>query len=131
MLRIGFIGWRGMVGSVLLDRMVAEKDFSGFEPTFYTTSNVGGHGPAIGLSIPPLKDAYDLDSLSGLDIIVTCQGGDYTKKVYPEIRQRGWTGTWIDAASTLRLEDDSIIVLDPVNRSVIDRGLDSGSTERP
>jgi aspartate-semialdehyde dehydrogenase len=126
MLKIGFVGWRGMVGSVLMDRMLAEQDFSGFEPVFYTTSNVGGLGPDIGLNTPPLKDAYDLTSLFGLDIIVTCQGGDYTKKVYPEIRQRGWRGIWIDAASTLRLEDDSIIVLDPVNRSVIDRGLASG-----
>ena len=126
MLRIGFVGWRGMVGSVLMERMLGEKDFSGFEPIFYTTSNIGGDGPDIGLTIPPLKDAHDLASLSGLDIIVTCQGGDYTKKVYPEIRQRGWKGTWIDAASTLRLEDDSVIVLDPVNRPVIDRGLAAG-----
>jgi aspartate-semialdehyde dehydrogenase len=109
-----------------MERMLTEEDFSDFEPIFYTTSNIGGQGPDIGVSIPPLKDAYDLTSLSALDIIVTCQGGDYTKRVYPELGQRGWQGTWIDAASTLRLEENSVIVLDPVNRAVIDRGLASG-----
>lgn len=126
MLKIGFIGWRGMVGSVLMDRMMQEKDFQGFEPVFFTTSNVGGTGPDVGLNIPELKDAYDTTLLSSLDIIVTCQGGDYTKKVYPELRKSGWNGYWIDAASALRMADDSIIVLDPVNRSVIDAGLSSG-----
>ena len=126
MLRIGFVGWRGMVGSVLIERMLAEQDFGDYEPIFFTTSNVGGTGPNIGLDIPPLKDAYDLHLLSEQDIIVTCQGGDYTKKVYPELRKNGWTGYWIDSASALRMEDDSIIVLDPVNRSVIDSGLSSG-----
>ncbi len=126
MLRIGFVGWRGMVGSVLMERMLAEQDFGGSEPTFFTTSNVGGKGPDIGLDIPPLQDAFDVRLLSEQDILVTCQGGDYTKKVYPEIRKKGWTGYWIDSASALRMEDDSIIVLDPVNRSVIDSGLSSG-----
>ncbi len=126
MLKIAFVGWRGMVGSVLMGRMVEEKDFSGFEPTFFTTSNVGGKGPDIGLEIPPLKDAYDTKLLSSMDIVVTCQGGDYTKKVYPEMRKMGWQGYWIDSASALRMEDDSIIVLDPVNRAVIDRGLSTG-----
>ena len=126
MLRIGFVGWRGMVGSVLMERMLTEHDFVGYEPTFFTTSNVGGKGPAIGLDIPPLQDAFNLQLLSEQDIVVTCQGGDYTKKVYPEIRKKGWTGYWIDSASALRMEDDSIIVLDPVNRSVIDSGLSSG-----
>ena len=126
MLKIGFVGWRGMVGSVLMGRMREEQDFKGFEPTFFTTSNIGGKGPDVGLEIPPLKDAYDIDFLSSLNIIVSCQGGDYTKKIYPGIRAQGWKGYWIDSASTLRMNDDSIIVLDPVNRSVIDFGLSSG-----
>ena len=126
MLRIGFVGWRGMVGSVLMERMREEKDFKGYEPVFFTTSNVGGKGPDIGLPVPPLKDASDIKALSGLDIVVTCQGGDYTQKAYPELRKSGWKGYWIDAASTLRMEKDSIIVLDPVNRAVIDEGLGRG-----
>ncbi|MGD9162091.1 MAG: aspartate-semialdehyde dehydrogenase [Desulfobacteraceae bacterium] len=126
MLKIGFIGWRGMVGSVLMERMVQEKDFHDYEAVFFTTSNVGGTGPDVGIDIPELKDAYDIDLLSSLDIAVTCQGGDYTKKVYPELRKKGWNGYWIDAASALRMEDESIIVLDPVNREVIDQGLSSG-----
>ncbi len=126
MLRIGFVGWRGMVGSVLMGRMGAEHDFGDFEPIFFTTSNVGGQGPDVDLDIPPLKDAYDVDLLSSMDIIVTCQGGDYTKKLYPEIHRLGWDGYWIDSASALRMEDDSIIVLDPVNRPVIDSALSSG-----
>ncbi|RLB27038.1 MAG: aspartate-semialdehyde dehydrogenase [Deltaproteobacteria bacterium] len=126
MLRIGFIGWRGMVGSVLLSRMLEEKDFQDFEPIFFTTSNINGIGPDVGLDIPPLKDAFDIKLLSSMDIILTCQGGDYTKKVYPELRRHGWNGYWIDSASALRMNDDSIIVLDPVNRAVIDSGLSSG-----
>jgi aspartate-semialdehyde dehydrogenase len=126
MLKIGFIGWRGMVGSVLVERMLAEKDFEGYEPLFFTTSNVGGKGPDVRMAIPPLKDAFDFDLLSSMDILVTCQGGDYTGKVYPELRKMGWKGYWIDSASTLRMEKDSIIVLDPVNRNVIDEGLRSG-----
>ena len=126
MLRIGFVGWRGMVGSVLMDRMRQEQDFTGFEPIFFTTSNVGGKGPDVGLEIPPLRDAFDIKLLSSMDIILTCQGGDYTKKVYPEMRKYGWNGYWIDSASALRMKDDSIIVLDPVNRAVIDSGLSSG-----
>jgi aspartate-semialdehyde dehydrogenase len=127
MLRVGFVGWRGMVGSVLIGRMVEEQDFTGFEPTFFTTSNVGGKGPAIGLDTPPLLDAHDIDALFSHDIIVTCQGGDYTKKVFPLLRNTGWDGYWIDSASTLRMSDESIIVLDPVNRSVIDFGLSAGT----
>jgi aspartate-semialdehyde dehydrogenase len=126
MLRIGFVGWRGMVGSVLMERMLSERDFKGFDPIFFTTSSVGGKGPDVGLDIPPLKDAFDLNLLGSLDIVVTCQGGDYTQKVYSELRKKGWTGYWVDAASTLRMEKDSIIVLDPVNRKVIDEGLGSG-----
>ncbi len=126
MLKIGFIGWRGMVGSVLMERMLEEKDFNGFEPLFFTTSNIGGRGPDLGIEIPPLMDAYDTRLLKGLDIVVTCQGSDHTKKVYPELRKGGWKGYWIDASSALRMEDESIIVLDPVNRSVIDSGLSLG-----
>ena len=126
MLRVAFVGWRGMVGSVLMDRMLKEDDFKGFEATFFTTSQVGGKGPQIGMDIPPLKDAYDIKALADADIVVTCQGGDYTKKVYPEIRAAGWKGYWLDAASSLRMQDNSIIVLDPVNRDVIDKGLERG-----
>jgi aspartate-semialdehyde dehydrogenase len=126
MLRIGFVGWRGMVGSVLLSRMQEEQDFKGFEPIFFTTSNVGGKGPDVGLDIPPLKDAFDIELLSSMDIILTCQGGDYTKKIYPEVREKGWNGYWIDSSSALRMDDESIIMLDPVNRPVIDSGLASG-----
>jgi len=125
MLKIGFIGWRGMVGSVLMERMKQEGDFKGFEAIFFSTSNVGGKGPDIGMEIPLLQDAYDIKLLSSLNIIVTCQGGNYTKKVYPELRKNGWNGYWIDSSSALRMMDDSIIVLDPVNRPVIDKGLSS------
>jgi aspartate-semialdehyde dehydrogenase len=115
-----------MVGSVLMGRMREEQDFKGFEPTFFTTSNVGGKGPDIGLDIPPLQDAYQIDLLTSLDIIVSCQGADYTRKVHPEVLKHGWKGYWIDSASALRMNEDSIINLDPVNRSVIDSGLSSG-----
>ena len=113
MARVAFIGWRGMVGSVLMDRMVAEDDFHGFEPVFYTTSQVGLKGPKVGLKIPPLKDAYDIKDLKTADIIVTCQGSDHTKEVYPKLRKAGWKGYWIDASSALRMKDNSIIILDP------------------
>ncbi len=126
MKKVGFVGWRGMVGSVLMERMMADNDFRGIEAVFFTTSQVGQKGPDIGRETPPLKDAMDIDALSAMDIIVTCQGGDYTKKVYPEIRKAGWKGYWVDAASALRMEKDSIIVLDPVNRAVIDQGLADG-----
>ncbi|MBD3344335.1 MAG: aspartate-semialdehyde dehydrogenase [Chitinivibrionales bacterium] len=126
MLKVGFIGWRGMVGSVLMGRMNAENDFNGFEPLFFSTSQVGLQGPDIGMDIPALQDAFSIDILKGMDIIITCQGGDYTRKVYPELRKSGWKGYWIDAASALRMDNDSIIVLDPVNREIIDKGLSSG-----
>ncbi len=127
MVRVGFIGWRGMVGSVLMERMRAENDFTGFEPLFFSTSQVGGQPPQkLGLDLPPLADALNESVLSCMDIVVTCQGGDYTGKVYDSLRKSGWTGYWIDAASTLRMCDDSIIVLDPVNRHVIDSGLSAG-----
>lgn len=126
MRKVGFIGWRGMVGSVLMDRMKAEKDFKGFEPLFASTSQAGQKGPEIGLDIPPLADAFDVSALSGMDILVTCQGSDYTKKILPELKAAGWNGYWIDAASALRMDSDSVIVLDPVNRNVIERALAKG-----
>ena len=125
-MKVGFVGWRGMVGSVLMERMLAENDFDGIEPVFFSTSNVGGAGPDIGVDIPSLKDAKDIHTLSELDVIVSCQGGDYTNAVHGPLRAKGWQGYWIDAASTLRMADDSIIVLDPVNRSVIDNGIAAG-----
>ncbi len=127
MKRVGLIGWRGMVGSVLMQRMLEERDFDLIEPVFFTTSNVGGQGPAIGKDIAPLKDAYNIDDLKGLDVILTCQGGDYTNEVFPKLREAGWQGYWIDAASSLRMDDSAVIVLDPVNRKVIDQALDAGS----
>ncbi|HHX35490.1 MAG TPA: aspartate-semialdehyde dehydrogenase [Gammaproteobacteria bacterium] len=126
MKRVGLIGWRGMVGSVLMQRMLEERDFDLIEPVFFTTSNVGGQGPAIGKDIPALKDAYDINELKSLDVILTCQGSDYTDAVYPKLREAGWDGYWIDAASALRMKDHSVIVLDPVNRKVIDQSLESG-----
>ena len=119
-MRVGFVGWRGMVGSVLMQRMLEERDFDLIEPTFFTTSNVGGKGPAIGRDTPPLKNATDQKALAALDAIVTCQGGDYTNDVLPNLRASGWKGYWIDAASALRMKDDAVIILDPVNRDVID-----------
>jgi len=123
---VGFIGWRGMVGSVLLERMRAEGDFSGLEPSFYSTSQVGQAAPDVGVAAPALADAYDIDALSRHDAIVSCQGGDYTKQVLPKLRETGWAGDWIDAASAKRMDDDSVIVLDPVNRDVIDGAIDAG-----
>lgn len=129
MKRVGFVGWRGMVGSVLMDRMRAENDFRSIEPVFFSTSQVGQPGPDVGKDIPELKDAKDIDELKSLDVIVTCQGGDYTKAVYDELRKAGWRGYWIDAASARRMEDDSVIVLDPVNRKVIDDALHAGKKD--
>ena len=123
---VGLIGWRGMVGSVLMQRMQAEDDFTYIDPVFFTTSQVGEAGPDISKAIPALKDAKDIDALKAMDIIISCQGGDYTKEVYPALRAAGWDGYWIDAASTLRMNDDSIIVLDPVNMTVIKDGLVNG-----
>ena len=129
MKRVGLIGWRGMVGSVLMQRMQEERDFDLIEPVFFTTSNVGGEAPSVGRDVPTLKDAYDLDELKGLDIILTCQGGDYTSEVFPKLREAGWKGYWIDAASTLRMDDNAVIVLDPVNRRGIDKAIDAGQKE--
>ncbi|MDW8323142.1 MAG: aspartate-semialdehyde dehydrogenase [Burkholderiales bacterium] len=126
MKRVGLIGWRGMVGSVLMGRMREEGDFDLIEPVFFSTSNAGGQGPDIGRELPPLKDAMSIEELRAMDIILTCQGGDYTKEVYPRLRQAGWQGYWIDAASTLRMQEDAIIILDPVNLHVIREALARG-----
>jgi aspartate-semialdehyde dehydrogenase len=125
-MRVGFVGWRGMVGSVLMGRMNEEKDFQLIDPVFFTTSNVGGKGPSIGKDVPALKDAKSIDELKGMDAIVSCQGGDYTSEIYPKLRAAGWKGYWIDAASTLRMEKDAIIILDPVNLNVIKNGMAKG-----
>jgi aspartate-semialdehyde dehydrogenase len=127
MKRVGLIGWRGMVGSVLMQRMLEEQDFDLIEPVFFSTSNVGGQGPAVGKDVAALKDAYNIEELKSLDVILTCQGGDYTSEVFPKLREAGWRGYWIDAASSLRMQDDAVIVLDPVNRGVIDQQLDAGT----
>ncbi len=126
MRRVGLIGWRGMVGSVLMQRMQEENDFTQIDPVFFTTSQAGKPGPKIGKDVPTLKDAMSIDELKAMDVIITCQGGDYTKEVYPQLRSAGWKGYWIDAASTLRMKDDAIIILDPVNLSVIKDGIKSG-----
>jgi aspartate-semialdehyde dehydrogenase len=123
--KVGFIGWRGMVGSVLMERMREEHDFQGFEPVFFTTSQVGQDGPDVDTGVKALEDATRIERLAEMDVIVSCQGGGYTNAVYHKLREQ-WDGYWIDAASTLRMADDAIIVLDPVNRSVIDKGLSDG-----
>ena len=123
---VGLVGWRGMVGSVLIDRMQQEKDFDLIEPIFFSTSNAGGKAPAMAKNETTLKDANDIQALAKCDIILTAQGGDYTKDVYPKLRAAGWNGHWIDAASALRMEDDAVIILDPVNRDVIDSALSKG-----
>ena len=122
----GLVGWRGMVGSVLIDRMQAEGDFDLIEPVFFSTSNAGGKAPAQAKNETVLKDAFDIDALRKCDIIVTAQGGDYTADVFPRLRAAGWNGHWIDAASTLRMNDDAVIVLDPVNLPVIRNALAKG-----
>ncbi len=125
-MKVGFVGWRGMVGSVLMGRMLEENDFAGIEPVFFTTSNVGGAAPEVGKPVEALKDAFDVSAFAGLDAVISCQGGDYTTKMFGPLRDSGWSGYWIDAASTLRMSDDAIIVLDPVNDGVIRQGLQSG-----
>lgn len=127
MLKVGFVGWRGMVGSVLMQRMRDDNDFAGIEPIFFSTSQVGQAGPDVGTPVPTLKDANDINELKALDVIVTCQGGDYTKQVFGPLREAGWKGDWIDAASTLRMEKDAVLVLDPVNRHVIDEKIGAGA----
>ena len=123
---VGLVGWRGMVGSVLIDRMLQEKDFDLIEPIFFSTSNAGGKAPAMAKNETALKDANDIQALAKCDIILTAQGGDYTKDVYPKLRAAGWSGHWIDAASALRMDNDAVIILDPVNRDVIDSALAKG-----
>ncbi|MET0540698.1 MAG: aspartate-semialdehyde dehydrogenase, partial [Variovorax sp.] len=123
---VGLVGWRGMVGSVLMDRMQAEQDFELIEPLFFSTSNAGGKAPAMAKNETTLKDAFDIAALKRCDIVITAQGGDYTSEVFPKLRAAGWNGHWIDAASTLRMNDDAIIVLDPVNLPVIQTALAKG-----
>ena len=123
---VGLVGWRGMVGSVLMQRMQEEHDFAHIEPVFFSTSNAGGKAPAMAKNETALKDANDIDALKKCDIILTCQGGDYTTEIFPKLRAAGWNGYWIDAASTLRMKDDAIIVLDPVNLDVIKDALTKG-----
>jgi aspartate-semialdehyde dehydrogenase len=123
---VGLVGWRGMVGSVLMDRMQAEGDFRLIEPVFFSTSNAGGKAPAQAKNETTLKDAFDVEALKKCDIVITAQGGDYTTEVFPKLRAAGWTGHWIDAASSLRMKDDAIIILDPVNMPVIKNALAKG-----
>ena len=124
MKKVGFVGWRGMVGSVLMDRMQAENDFAHIDAVFFTTSNVGGKGPS--QSNTPLTDAKSVADLKRMDAIITCQGGDYTNEIYPKLRAAGWDGYWIDAASALRMKNDAVIILDPVNLQVIKQALARG-----
>ena len=124
--RVGLVGWRGMVGSVLMDRMLAEKDFELIEPVFFSTSNAGGAAPAMAKNETRLLDGNDIQALKACDIIITCQGGDYTSEVFPKLRAAGWHGHWIDAASTLRMKDDAVIILDPVNLPVIENAFAKG-----
>jgi len=126
MLRVGIVGWRGMVGSVLVQRMREERDFDRVEPVFFSTSQAGGRGPAIGRDVEAVQDAMDIDALHALPVIISCQGGDYTNAVYPKLRAAGWRGYWIDAASALRMQDDAVIILDPVNMPVIQQAHAKG-----
>jgi len=127
MLRVGIVGWRGMVGSVLVQRMREERDFDHVEPVFFSTSQAGGKGPAIGKDVEAVKDAHDIAALKTLPVIISCQGGDYTSEIYPQLRAAGWRGYWIDAASALRMKDDAVIVLDPVNMPLIKNALAGGT----
>ncbi|HUW35839.1 MAG TPA: aspartate-semialdehyde dehydrogenase [Rhodocyclaceae bacterium] len=126
MKRVGLVGWRGMVGSVLMQRMREENDFALIEPVFFTTSNVGGRAPDLGKESQPLKDAKSLKDLAEMEVIISCQGGDYSTEIFPQLRAAGWRGYWIDAASTLRMKGDAVIILDPVNREVIRAALGRG-----
>ena len=127
MMRVGLVGWRGMVGSVLMQRMVEEKDFDLIDPVFFTTSQTGKPAPNFGKDAGMLQDAFSIDTLKKMDVIISCQGGDYTKQVFPQLRQAGWNGYWIDAASALRMDDEALIILDPVNKNVIQDGLTKGA----
>ncbi|MEO8070287.1 MAG: aspartate-semialdehyde dehydrogenase, partial [Acidobacteriota bacterium] len=128
-MKVGLIGWRGMVGSVLMQRMRAERDFDHVDPVFFSTSQTGSAAPEIGKRVPVLQDAKNLRELAACDVLISCQGGDYTAEVHPALRASGWGGYWIDAASTLRMKDDAVIILDPVNRDVIDRALARGGRD--
>ena len=128
-LRVGIVGWRGMVGSVLVQRMREERDFDHLEPVFFSTSQAGGKAPPIGRETGPVQNAHDVEALKALPVIVSCQGGDYTNDVYPKLRQAGWRGYWIDAASALRMKDDSVLILDPVNMPVIRDGVAKGKKD--
>src|SRR6516225_1659315 len=125
-MNVGLVGWRGMVGSVLMQRMQEERDFDLIEPVFFSTSNAGGNAPSFAKNETKLKDATSIDDLKKCDAIITCQGGDYTNEVYPKLRAAGWKGYWVDAASALRMSDDAVIILDPVNLDVIRQGLAGG-----
>lgn len=129
MMRVGLVGWRGMVGSVLMQRMREERDFDVIEPVFFSTSQIGGKGPDIGKDVPALKDARNIDELRTMDAIISTQGGDYTSEISGKLRAAGWKGYWIDAASTLRMEADSVIILDPVNKHVIQEALAKGGKD--
>ena len=129
MLRVGIVGWRGMVGSVLVQRMREEKDFDQVEPEFFSTSRAGGRGPDIGKDAEPVGNATDVEALRKLPVIISCQGGDYTNEIYPKLRAAGWKGYWIDAASALRMKDDAVIILDPVNLPEIQNGLSRGAKD--
>ncbi|MGV8933393.1 MAG: aspartate-semialdehyde dehydrogenase [Gallionellaceae bacterium] len=128
-MRVGLVGWRGMVGSVLMQRMREERDFDLIEAVFFTTSQVGGKAPEVGSEAPTLQDANSIAALSAMEVIISCQGGDYTSEIFPKLRAAGWQGYWIDAASTLRMEKDSVIVLDPVNMDVIKQALVKGKKD--
>lgn len=126
-MKVGLVGWRGMVGSVLMQRMVAENDFADIDPVFFSTSSVGSAAPNFAAkAVPALQDAFSIDALKAMDAIISCQGGDYTSEIFPALRAAGWSGYWIDAASTLRMEDNAVIVLDPVNDQVIRDALARG-----
>ena len=126
MMRVGIVGWRGMVGSVLVQRMREERDFDHIDPVFFSTSQAGASGPAIGRATEPVANANDVAALAKLPVIVSCQGGDYTKDIYPKLRASGWNGYWVDAASALRMKDDAVIILDPVNLQQIQGALANG-----
>jgi aspartate-semialdehyde dehydrogenase len=126
-MRVGFVGWRGMVGSVLMHRMRQEQDFALIDPVFFSTSNAGGVGPDVGHGAQSLLDGNDVAALRNCGAIISCQGGDYTKAIFPKLREAGWQGYWIDAASTLRMDKDAVIILDPINRHVIDSALTAGT----
>ncbi len=129
-LTVGFVGWRGMVGSVLMQRMQEEGDFNGITPIFFSTSNAGGQAPTFeGVAPSVLQDAHDISTLAKCDVVITCQGGDYTKAVHTKLRESGWNGYWVDAASSLRMAEDSTIILDPTNRNVIDKALADGKKD--